>query len=228
MTNIRAGILRAAMAAIAAAALIGGCVPSANGPADTFSQNYSLPPDSSTKGAIIFLVDGVNADVFADMLAKGELPNIKHYFVDRGLYIPRAVANVPTVTLCNLTSVVTAYSPAIMASQATTGSTATPSSIATTRRLPRRTSWTATTPPPPFTRIAATPPPSRSSTSPTRHDPLHRGLDLRRPTVLFPVVQLRRPPDPLPPWPGRRGCTHTSCLAGGDDGLPAIAGLPCV
>lgn len=86
----------------------GGCglnVPSVS-PVD-----YSLPNGSVTDGTIVFMVDCVNASHFEQMLQRGELPNIQKYFVDRGLYCPRAVASTPSVTLPNETSLVTGLFP---------------------------------------------------------------------------------------------------------------------
>ena len=37
------------------------------------------------------MVDGVNGQIFHEMLDEGELPAFKKYFVDRGLYAPAAV-----------------------------------------------------------------------------------------------------------------------------------------
>ncbi|MFP3937445.1 MAG: alkaline phosphatase family protein [Phycisphaerae bacterium] len=89
-----------------------GCgVPAPDGPADTYGLDFSLPPDARTDGAIIFVVDGVNAEIFEQMLTDGELPAIEKYFVDRGLYVRRAVANTPSVTLANETSLVTGLFP---------------------------------------------------------------------------------------------------------------------
>ncbi|MFW6132482.1 MAG: alkaline phosphatase family protein [Planctomycetota bacterium] len=84
-----------------------GCVPPADGPAETFGLDFSLPGGARTDGALVFVVDGVNASAFERMLEAGELPAIEKYFVRRGLYAPRAVANVPSVTLANLTSITT-------------------------------------------------------------------------------------------------------------------------
>lgn len=92
-------------------AAIGCGVPAANGPADTYGLDFSLPPDARTDGAIIFVVDGVNAEIFEQMLTEGELPAVQKYFVDRGLYVRRAVANTPSVTLANETSLVTGLFP---------------------------------------------------------------------------------------------------------------------
>jgi len=89
-----------------------GCgVPAPDGPADSYGVDFSLPPKATVSGAIIFCVDGVNAEVFEEMLAEGQLPGIRDYFVERGIYAPRAVANMPSVTLANLTSLVTGQFP---------------------------------------------------------------------------------------------------------------------
>ncbi|MFP4106142.1 MAG: alkaline phosphatase family protein [Phycisphaerae bacterium] len=89
-----------------------GCgVPDADGPADTFGLDFSLPPGSDTNSTVVFLVDGLNAEIFDQMLQAGELPAIRKYFLDRGLYCPRTVVNTPSVTLANETSVVTGVFP---------------------------------------------------------------------------------------------------------------------
>lgn len=88
--------------------LLAGCgCPSGDGPADSFGIDFSMPPGSKTGGAIIFLVDGVNAVTFQELLEAGELPAIRSYFVDRGLYVPRAAASNPSLTMNNLNSIVT-------------------------------------------------------------------------------------------------------------------------
>jgi arylsulfatase A-like enzyme len=110
--SLPGGRFRFLLPMLLAAALICGCgTPAADGPADTYGIDFSLPPGSRTPGAIVFLVDGVNAALFEQMLDDGELPAIERYFVDRGLYAPRAVANTPSVTLANETSVVTGVFP---------------------------------------------------------------------------------------------------------------------
>jgi len=86
-------------------------VPAATGESHTFGLDFSLPDSAPRRGAIVFLVDGVNASVVEKMLEAGELPALKKYFVDRGLYAPRAAAATPSVTLANLTSVVTGVFP---------------------------------------------------------------------------------------------------------------------
>ena len=89
-----------------------GCgVPGPAEPAESFGLDFSFPPGAEVRGAIVFYVDGLNADVFQEMLDAGELPAIRKYFVRRGAYCPRAVANTPSVTLANLTSFVTGRFP---------------------------------------------------------------------------------------------------------------------
>jgi len=89
-----------------------GCgVPSADGPADSFGLDLSMPADANVTGAVVFLVDGLNAKIFQEMFEAGELPAIKKYFAERGLYAPRAAANIPSVTFANLTSITTGVFP---------------------------------------------------------------------------------------------------------------------
>ncbi|MFW6240933.1 MAG: thiamine pyrophosphate-dependent enzyme [Thermodesulfobacteriota bacterium] len=86
-------------------------MPEPHKPQGTFNLDFSLPSGSETSGAIVFLVDGVNTEVFNEMLENGELPAIRYYFIDRGLYCPRTMVNTPSVTLANETSVVTGVFP---------------------------------------------------------------------------------------------------------------------
>ena len=96
------------------ALLLAGClgVPRADGPPDTLGIDFSLPDSAEAhEGAIVFVVDGVNARVFQEMLDAGRLPAIEKYFVRRGLYVTRAVTGIPSVTLSNLTSIATGLLP---------------------------------------------------------------------------------------------------------------------
>ncbi len=95
------------------AALAGCGVPSADGPADTYFLAFDRVARvaDQTDGAIVFFVDGVNPFIFQEMLDAGQLPAIRKYFVDRGLYAPRTVVNIPSVTLANETSVMTGQYP---------------------------------------------------------------------------------------------------------------------
>jgi len=95
---------------LAAGLLVGCGTPGPDGPADSFGLEFPHPLRTS-QGAVVFVVDGVNATIFREMLDAGELPAIRKYFVDRGLYCPAAVANTPSVTLANLTSIVTGAFP---------------------------------------------------------------------------------------------------------------------
>ena len=100
--------LAARLVALATIMALGGCgTPGPEGRPDTYGLDFSLPAGSETTGAIVFLVDGLNAEYFQRMLEAGELPAFRKYFADRGLYAPRAVANVPSITLVNLTSIAT-------------------------------------------------------------------------------------------------------------------------
>jgi len=81
---------------------------------ETFGVDFTPPKNQQiqdVRGAIVFVVDGLNGEIFQQMLEAGELPAIKRYFVDRGLYAPRAIANIPSITFANLTSLVTGQFP---------------------------------------------------------------------------------------------------------------------
>jgi len=105
------GVLRICVTAVALAAVAGCYVPDAEGPADTFGVDFTGTNPAGSRGVIVFFVDGLNAAIFQEMLEAGELPAMKSHFLDRGLYAPRAVANVPSVTLANETSLVTGLLP---------------------------------------------------------------------------------------------------------------------
>ena len=86
-------------------------VPGPNGSPESFGLDFSLPNGAKPRGAVVFVVDGVNARVFEEMLRDGKLPALQKHFVDRGLYIRRAVGNLPSVTLANLTTLATGQFP---------------------------------------------------------------------------------------------------------------------
>ncbi len=104
-TSLLAGLL------LLAGVFVGCGVPQRDEPVGTYGLDFSLPDGSTRSGAIVFLVDGVNTEIFNEMLSAGELPAIRKYFIDRGLYCPRTVVNTPSVTLANETSVVTGLFP---------------------------------------------------------------------------------------------------------------------
>lgn len=92
---------------IAAAGLGGGCAAIPDERHATFGIDFRLPEGAARSGAIFFMLDGVNPDIFKKLLDEGKLPNFKRYFVDRGLYVERSTANLPSVTLVNEASLVT-------------------------------------------------------------------------------------------------------------------------
>lgn len=91
--------------------LVGCGVPGPDSPADSFELDFSGIDPNSADGVIVFMVDGLNPTIFEQMLAAGELPAIERHFISRGLYAPRAVVNLPSVTLANQTSLVTGCWP---------------------------------------------------------------------------------------------------------------------
>ena len=99
------------LAVVAAAWALTGCAAMPDERRTTFGIDFRVPSAPDTPAAIVFMVDGVNATVFREMLDGGRLPNLKKYFVDRGLYFERAIAAVPGVTLPNETSLVTGLWP---------------------------------------------------------------------------------------------------------------------
>jgi len=94
-----------------AAALAAGCAAVADERRATFGIRFPPPEAAEKPTAIVFMVDGVNADVFRRLLDDGRLPNLRRYFVDRGLYVERCVVSLPSVTLSNETSLVTGLWP---------------------------------------------------------------------------------------------------------------------
>ncbi len=93
------------------ALLPGGCALTPSADPDSLGIDMTLPADTRVDGAVIFLIDGMNSAIFDEMLQAGQLPAMKRYFVDRGIYSPRTASNIPSVTLPNLTSVVTSQFP---------------------------------------------------------------------------------------------------------------------
>lgn len=94
--------------------LLPGCaVPPPHGQAN-YPADFT-PPDQAHRrtpmGAMVFIIDGLNGAIFDEMLHAGQLPNLKAHIVDRGLYCPRTVANIPSITLVNLTAIATGTFP---------------------------------------------------------------------------------------------------------------------
>ena len=113
MTTRRARLplLSTVLLVLAAASLVAGCGAWHDERQATFGFDFPPPAPDEGTSAIVFFVDGVSRDVFDRMLADGRLPMIKNYFVERGLYCERCVANVPSVTLASETSFVTGLFP---------------------------------------------------------------------------------------------------------------------
>ncbi|MCX5676401.1 MAG: alkaline phosphatase family protein [Planctomycetota bacterium] len=105
--NRTAGGLRPWLLLAAGVFFVSGCAAMPDERRATFGIRFPPPAPSESPSAIVFVVDGVNRDVFAQMLDEGRLPNLRKYFADRGLFCERCVANVPGVTLPNETSIVT-------------------------------------------------------------------------------------------------------------------------
>ncbi len=95
-----------------ALAALAGCEAMGEGDrSDTFGLDFAMRDPNAQDGAIIFFVDGLNAERFQRMLEANELPTFKKYFLDRGLYCPRAVTSIPSITLAAQTSLVTGLFP---------------------------------------------------------------------------------------------------------------------
>ena len=92
---------------LAACAALAGCGAWHDEREQTFGFDFPPPAAGEGPSAIVFFVDGVNPQVFDAMLQAGRLPMVQRYFVERGLYTTRCVANIPSVTLANETSFVT-------------------------------------------------------------------------------------------------------------------------
>ncbi|MDP7163457.1 MAG: alkaline phosphatase family protein [Phycisphaerae bacterium] len=100
-----------ATAIVLAMLLSAGCVVTPGGPEGSFGLDFHMPSGSTIDGALVFVVDGLNAEIFQEMLDAGQLPAIGKHLASRGLYATRAVANTPSVTLANLTSLATGRFP---------------------------------------------------------------------------------------------------------------------
>lgn len=59
--------------------------------------------------AIVFFVDGVNRDIFNEMIEAGELPTFKRYFLESGATVERAVSTFPSVTTPNCVAMATGF-----------------------------------------------------------------------------------------------------------------------
>jgi arylsulfatase A-like enzyme len=60
---------------------------------------------------IVFFVDGLQPDVFAEMAAAGELPRLRRFLLDRAASVNNAVTGVPSITFTNATTMITGVHP---------------------------------------------------------------------------------------------------------------------
>ena len=60
---------------------------------------------------IVFLVDGMRANVAQGMIDQGELPNIRRYLYDRGCHVENGVSVVPSITYAAISSITTGCYP---------------------------------------------------------------------------------------------------------------------
>ncbi len=63
------------------------------------------------RNVIVFFVDGVNREVFHQLHAAGELPNIDRYLLQRGVEVENAVTVAPTITYAITTTMITGQTP---------------------------------------------------------------------------------------------------------------------
>lgn len=63
------------------------------------------------RSAILFFVDGFDRDVFDELLAAGQLPNIDRYLVRRGARVENAVTCIPSITCANAVTMMTGRYP---------------------------------------------------------------------------------------------------------------------
>jgi len=71
-------------------------------------NNNTLVPRQKV---VLFFLDGVNNVLYQEMLAQGELPYIKKYFVDRGCQVERAITSIPAITYAITASFATGLEP---------------------------------------------------------------------------------------------------------------------
>lgn len=96
--------------------LLSGCAtPSATHPGEpapyTLVLNLHKDVAIPDRPVVVFFCDGLRKKMFDAMLAAGELPNIKHFLVERGVSVDQAVVPQPTVTYPNTTAYLTGLYP---------------------------------------------------------------------------------------------------------------------
>ncbi len=78
---------------------------------EPFEMDFGRPITYDGRHAVVFFIDSVNHRVFNRLLEKGELPNIKRYFAERGTVVDHAVTCVPSVTYSAMTTFLTGLGP---------------------------------------------------------------------------------------------------------------------
>lgn len=73
----------------------------------TLDQDVRLPD----RAAVLFIVDGLDLTCMDELLALGELPNIKGRLIARGTVVDHAVTCLPSITYAVLTSILTGQLP---------------------------------------------------------------------------------------------------------------------
>jgi arylsulfatase A-like enzyme len=63
------------------------------------------------RAAVLFLVDGLDRSRLEELLAGGELPNIRDRLVARGTVVENAVTSLPSITYANLSGILTGCYP---------------------------------------------------------------------------------------------------------------------
>jgi len=89
--------------------LVAGCAAIPDERAKPFDFEWPDTLRADRGHAIVFYVDGVNRDVFYEMIDAGELPTFKRYFLDRGAEVEKAVCTFPSVTTPNCVAMATGF-----------------------------------------------------------------------------------------------------------------------
>lgn len=76
-------------------------------PVSLIDQRVAVPE----RAAVVFFVDGMNRQVYGEMLGRGELPGIAKYLVGRGCSVEYGVTAVPSITYAISTSLATGQVP---------------------------------------------------------------------------------------------------------------------
>ncbi len=85
----------------------GGCFVNDRPLRTDLGQNVQVP----ARSAILMYIDGVGNEMFDQRLAAGDLPNIKHFILDRGLRYRRTVTCMPSITYAATATMLTGLAP---------------------------------------------------------------------------------------------------------------------